>query len=404
MIKNRLLFFIVLILNVTGTCLAQLSIDTTLSAEEMVKTIFAAKDNDSKIENVKYKGYKKSLGIFNCSMVYNKVISKGLVLSTGNVFDAIGPNNTPDKSSKALNNTDVSLSAIAKGPTYDAAVLEFDFIPSDDSIAFNFFFGSEEYPEYVSKNVNDIFGFFLSSEDPPGRRNLAMLERHIPITVDNINSLVNKKYFIRNYLWDPANLAKWESNKPGGELASTFQFDGFTVVLHAGAKVVPGKKYHIKIAIADVGDRLYDSAIFLEAGSFKSMSSKTISFEKFAKEEFGEKVLNDLGNSISVNLNINFETGSYKITEAESFTLLNKVINLLKKDAKMHVEVNGHTDNNGSKEQNKALSLDRAKTVADYLVSKGIKADRITYDGFGDTKPISDNKALNRRVEFVFVK
>ncbi len=404
MVKNVPHLFICFLFFALTSAKAQLSIDTTLSAEDMVKTVFAASDNDSKIENVKYKGYKKSLGIFKCSMVYNKVISKGLILSTGNVFDAIGPNNTPDKSSKALNNTDVSLSAIAKGPTYDAAILEFDFIPTDDSIAFNFFFGSEEYPEYVSKNVNDIFGFFLSSEDPPGRRNLAMLERHIPITVDNINSIVNKKYFIRNYLWDPENVAKWESNKPGGELASTFQFDGFTVVLHAGAKVVPGKKYHIKIAIADVGDRLYDSAIFLEAGSFKSMSSKTISFEKFAKEEFGEKVFNDLGNSISVNLNINFETGSYKITEAESFAQLNKVISLLKKDAKMHLEVNGHTDNNGSKEQNKTLSLDRAKTVADYLISKGVKSDRITYNGFGDTKPISDNKAQNRRVEFVFLK
>ena len=404
MAKNFTPLLILAILSFGKTANAQLSIDTTLSAEEMVKTIFAAKDNDSKIENVKYKGYKKSLGIFNCSMIYNKVISKGLILSTGNVFDAIGPNNTPDKSSKALNNTDVSLSAIAKGPTFDAAVLEFDFIPSDDSIAFNFFFGSEEYPEYVSKNVNDIFGFFLSSEEPRARKNLAILDGHIPVTVDNINSVVNKKYFIRNYLWDPENTLKWESNKQGGELASTFQFDGFTVMLHAGSKVLPGKKYHIKIAIADVGDRLYDSAIFLEAGSFKSMSSKTISFEKFAKEEFGEKVLKDLGNSLSVNLNINFETGLYKITEAESFTLLNKVINLLKKDTKMRVEINGHTDNIGNKEQNKSLSLERAKTVADYLVSKGIKADRITHNGFGDAKPISDNKALNRRVEFVFVK
>ncbi|MBA3680033.1 MAG: OmpA family protein [Bacteroidetes bacterium] len=404
MVKNRLTLLTGILMCIVKISNAQLSIDTTLSAEEMVKTVFATKENDSKIENVKFKGYKKSLGVFNCSMVYNKIIPKGIILSTGNVFDAIGPNNTPDKSSKALNNTDVSLSAIAKGPTFDAAILEFDFVPSDDSIAFNFFFGSEEYPEYVSKNVNDIFGFFLSSEEPKMRRNLAIVDGRIPVTVDNINSIVNKKYFIRNYLWDPENLAKWETNKQGGEMASTFQFDGFTVVLHAGAKVVPGKKYHIKIAIADVGDRLYDSAIFLEAGSFKSMSSKTIAFEKFAKDEFGEKVLKDLGNSLSVNLNINFETGSFKISEAESFTLLNKVLNLLKKDVKMHLEINGHTDNNGSKEQNKTLSLDRAKTVADYLISKGVKADRITYNGFGDSKPISDNKALNRRVEFVFLK
>ncbi|MEO6303094.1 MAG: OmpA family protein [Bacteroidia bacterium] len=404
MVKNKPLLFIYMLCCIAKIGNAQLSIDTTMAVEEMVKTIFAAKGNDSKIENVSYKGHKKSLGIFECSMTYNKVIPKGIILSTGNVFDAIGPNNTPDKSSKSLNNTDVSLSAIAKGPSFDAAVLDFDFIPSNDSIAFNFFFASEEYPEFVSKNVNDIFGFFLSCEEPRARKNLAILEGHIPITVDNINSIVNKKYFIRNYLWEAENVQRWENNKQGEEMAKTFQFDGFTVVLHAGAKVVPGKKYHIKIAIADVGDRLYDSAIFLEGGSFKSMSSKTISFEQFAKKEFGDKVLNDLGNSVSINLSINFETASYKIEGAESFTLLNKVVNLLSKDPKMQVEINGHTDNNGDKEQNKTLSLNRAKAVMEYLTSKGIAAGRMTYNGYGDTKPISDNKALNRRVEFVFVK
>ena len=69
MIKNRLTLLAGIVLCVVKIGNAQLSIDTTLSAEEMVKTIFAAKDNDSKIENVKYKGYKKSLGIFNCSMI-----------------------------------------------------------------------------------------------------------------------------------------------------------------------------------------------------------------------------------------------------------------------------------------------------------------------------------------------
>ncbi|MBL7910658.1 MAG: OmpA family protein [Bacteroidia bacterium] len=404
MVKTITFFLFSTLLFISKLATAQLSIDTTLSPEDMVKTIFADNAAGSKIENVKYKGYKRSLGIFNCSMVHNKVISKGLILSTGNVFHAIGPNDTPDRSSKTQNNTDASLSSIAKGPAYDAAILEFDFIPADDSIAFNYFFASEEYPEYVSKNVNDIFGFFLSSEDPPGKRNLALLERHIPITVDNINSIANKKYFIRNYAWDPENPQKFENNKAGGEMASTFQFDGFTVVLHAGAKVVPGKKYHIKIAIADVGDRLYDSAIFLEAGSFKIMSSKLISFEQWAKKEFGDKIMNDLGNTVSINLSINFETASYKIEGAESFAQLNKVLNLLSKDPKIKVEINGHTDNNGVKEDNKVLSLNRAKTVTDYLISKGIKANRITYNGYGDSKPISDNKAFNRRVEFVFVK
>ncbi len=89
----------------------------------------------------------------------------GIIISTGNVFDAIGPNNIPNKSSETSNNSDDDLNTIVNANTFDAAVLEFDFNSFTDSISFNFFFASEEYPEYVNKNVNDIFGFFLINTD-----------------------------------------------------------------------------------------------------------------------------------------------------------------------------------------------------------------------------------------------
>lgn len=68
------------------------------------------------------------------------MISHGIILSTGNVFDAVGPNNSTNTSSKSLISSDADLSRLAKGKTFDAAILEFDFIPSNDSICFNFFF------------------------------------------------------------------------------------------------------------------------------------------------------------------------------------------------------------------------------------------------------------------------
>jgi len=70
--------------------------------------------------------------------------------------------------------------------------------------------------------------------------------------------------------------------------------------------------------------------------------------------------------------------------------------------------IEGHTDNVGKKDKNLQLSKDRAAAVKDYLVSKGIAADRLTSEGYGDTKPIGSNKtaagkALNRRVEVKLV-
>jgi len=55
------------------------------------------------------------------------------------------------------------LSVLAAGfQTFDASILEFDFIPQSDTLKFNYIFGSEEYPEYVNSGYNDVFGFFIS--------------------------------------------------------------------------------------------------------------------------------------------------------------------------------------------------------------------------------------------------
>lgn len=69
------------------------------------------------------------------------------------------------------------------------------------------------------------------------------------------------------------------------------------------------------------------------------------------------------------------------------------------------IQINGHTDNIGSKERNLELSVGRAKAVYEYLISTGIEQNRLSYKGFGDTLPISSNdtdegRAKNRRVEF----
>ena len=102
--------------------------------------------------------------------------------------------------------------------------------------------------------------------------------------------------------------------------------------------------------------------------------------------------------------NVQFETGSSKIKNT-SFGILDQVAEILKRYSDYNVRIAGHTDNVGSYEFNLTLSRGRAKSCYDYLVSKGVSASRITFEGFGSSRPIgnnatSDGRAQNRRTEF----
>jgi outer membrane protein OmpA-like peptidoglycan-associated protein len=101
---------------------------------------------------------------------------------------------------------------------------------------------------------------------------------------------------------------------------------------------------------------------------------------------------------------IQFETGSAVITNA-SFSILNKVYNVMHNRSSFNFEIGGHTDNQGNRVTNQRLSESRAKAVYNYLTKKGIAASRLTYTGYGDTNPVADNgsaagRAKNRRVQF----
>lgn len=100
---------------------------------------------------------------------------------------------------------------------------------------------------------------------------------------------------------------------------------------------------------------------------------------------------------------IQFETGK-AVIKAQSFTLLDEIVGILKEYTDYNMEIHGHTDNIGSAESNMILSKERASAVKTYFVSKGIDVERLESEGYGDTQPKSDNKtaagrADNRRVE-----
>ena len=166
-------------------------------------------------------------------------INNGLVLTTGNATAAIGPNNS---TSFTLNNpqtsvvsSDPHLNDIAAGNVTNGVVLEFDFIPSGDTLVFNYMFGSDEYPEFSPSTFNDAFGLFLWGPGisgtyalpgyPNGGANIATIPGGSPVTINNVGDVSNTQYYVFN---------EASSTLTYGD---AIQYDGTTVLLTAAASV-----------------------------------------------------------------------------------------------------------------------------------------------------------------------
>ncbi|PKO96045.1 MAG: hypothetical protein CVU14_11245, partial [Bacteroidetes bacterium HGW-Bacteroidetes-9] len=177
---------------------------------------------------------------------------------------------------------------------YDAAVLEFDFIPAGNVVEFKYVFASEEYLEYVHTNFNDAFGFFLSGPGISGPYtnnavNLAALPNGEAVTINTIHpagtNIDNQAY--------PAHNQEYYVNNPSGSL--TMQYDGYTVVLTASYPVTPCETYRIKMAVADASDQKWDAGVFLGARSF---NSETISLTNFGNNiEFNNNIFEGCNNN-----------------------------------------------------------------------------------------------------------
>jgi PKD domain-containing protein len=237
---------------------AQVIVDSSYSVDSLVNNVLLG--SCVVVENVSYKGAISAIGNFN-AVNTNIGLDEGIIISTGSIANARGPNDNPGKSTEFNTAGDADLSSIAGVETNDAAVLEFDFISSSDTVKFNYVFASEEYPEFVGGGFNDVFVFYVSGPGITGQQNIALIPGTItPVTIDNVNDATNLKYYVNN------------SN------GSTIQYDGFTIPLEAKIGVIPGETYHMKIAIADAGvkDFQTDSGVFLEAGSFRSGERITV--------------------------------------------------------------------------------------------------------------------------------
>lgn len=215
------------------------------------------------INNVAYSGTDQSAGSFT-NGVSTVGFADGIILSSGSATAVVGPNDSDNTSNTLGTPGDPDLDALEPG-TLDATVLEFDVTPDEDTLFFNYVFGSEEYNEFVNSSFNDVFGFFVTRAGESMKTNCAVVDGSTPVSINTIN---NGNPFGTEPNSNPELYRNNDPNDPAATI--DLEPDGLTVILQCAASVVPDQANHLKLAIADRGDSGLDSWVFLQAGSLST--------------------------------------------------------------------------------------------------------------------------------------
>ena len=265
MIKQLNIYFSLFVLLLPGVMHSQyIQVNDTYTPQQYLDALV---DNScTQVYNITLNGAPNgsSFGYFT-SNSSGFPFENGIVLSTGYAASAPGPNISllSEGSTEWLGDQDLEM-ALDVNNTINASVLEFDFIPLTDKISFDYIFASEQYLTSITSqnqcNYTDGFAFLIKEANSIATyQNLAIVPgTNIPVKVNTVRGqgvclAANEQYF------DSFN---------GQD--SPINYNGQTVVLKAESDVIPGTTYHIKLVVADQGNNLYDSAIFLGGNSFKS--------------------------------------------------------------------------------------------------------------------------------------
>ena len=216
------------------------------------------------VSNVTYSGAPEQAGAIH--IVDPAVVSfnDGVILSSGNIADVVGPNKSESTTGVETCAQDQMLTDLIKNTatvnpmTYDAASLEFDFVskdPNATNIYFTYTFGSDEYLEWVNL-FNDVFAFWVNGKNCA---TVPTANGSNIVSIDSINSNTNSNLYRDNGYWSPpANPLNIES-------------DGLTVELICSEPILGnGQTNHIKLAIADTSDQILDSVVMIKSGSFST--------------------------------------------------------------------------------------------------------------------------------------
>lgn len=243
-----------------------ISVDESYTPQDLVEDILI-NSTCANVFNVSVSGGnfasgEKSYGYFD-GIGTTFPFQNGIILSTGKINNAPGPNGylSDDGGGMGWNGDPDLNDALGLSNTFNATVLEFDFIPLGNRISFDYIFSSEQYlssPSSNQCNYTDGFAFLLKRNGDISYQNLAVIPgTTTPVKVNTVRG--------PGTICPPANAAYFDAFN--GTTHPT-NFNGQTTVLTAQSDVIPGQTYHIKLVIADEGNYRYDSAIFLGGGSF----------------------------------------------------------------------------------------------------------------------------------------
>ncbi len=203
-------------------------------------------------------------------------IDSGIIITTGWVQNAPGPNtpaasqNGPVDFFTTMNGIDEDADSLLPPGVdiYDLAILEFDFIPTTDTISFNYIFFSEEYCAVLQGNVaNDAFGFMLTGPD-----GVTVNIARLPVSDDIVSPATLNPGTVDAASFRNNTTPAFDNPCPGppADPASLtgIGYDGFSTVLTARGAVTPCARHTLKIVVLDADNALSDSGVLLEAGSF----------------------------------------------------------------------------------------------------------------------------------------
>ncbi|MFN3969952.1 MAG: Hint domain-containing protein [Gemmobacter sp.] len=260
---------------------AELTYTTNVNALTMANTIFGAGVTVTGA-SLNVANSNTSAGLYANGQLSPGVVpsNSGVILSTGRIADFTqssgDPNRNPNTSTDTSGTTDnnADFNAIAGARTYDGVWLNADFIPQGEYMTIRFVFSSEEYPEYINSQYNDVVGVWVNGT-------------HVPIevgngtvSVNNINGVNQENLFVNN-MNDAFNT----------------EMDGFTLTMTLTMKVNPGVVNSIRIGIADTSDALYDSNLLIAAGSVQTrLVARTDQATLYAN---GQASVNVLANDVS---------------------------------------------------------------------------------------------------------
>ena len=203
---------------------------------------------------------EKSYGFFKKPPGSSFPFDQGIILTSGRAYDGGNTVDPNDLSYTSLNwggDSDLANALNIVDPLTNATYIEFDFVPNSTEINFRYLMASEEYLGTFPCDFSDSFAFLLKKQGDPTYQNLAVLPDGItPVSVVNVHSEITDVCGAEN-----------EQYFAGYNMGDT-NYNGRTTVLTAQATVVPNEMYHIKLVVADAVDENFDTAVFLEAGSF----------------------------------------------------------------------------------------------------------------------------------------